>query len=183
MQVPDEKGLRSPRIIQVAKPAEKPPSEEDLARGRRLRDARAARGLTQKELSKLADDYDVSQLTRAENGKQKIKGRFLTSLCKALGVTKEYFDGTEPLPPAPSEIGQPTPPRVPVKKQLTEVQDETGEAFASYPNLAALMRTSLWAETPHEIRERLKGAAFMTGDVKFDLWKALRDEMIERHGK
>lgn len=76
-------------------------SEEDAARGRRIRDARKARGLTQEVLARMVP-VDRSTLAHWETGDARPDGVNLLALARALEMSAERLFGTSG--PARQEI-------------------------------------------------------------------------------
>lgn len=76
--------------------------------GRRLRELREAKGLTQAALGKAADNMQGSAIARLEAGDRSPSWETVLKLAEALGVEPNDFKGTDTEPPATDE--QPVAP-------------------------------------------------------------------------
>lgn len=77
----------------VAKRAERIPTEEDIAFGKRLKDVREMRGYTYEDFAVMTG-IDYSQVWRWETGKNEPKREAIKVMATALEVSADYLLGT-----------------------------------------------------------------------------------------
>lgn len=122
-----------------------PPASPHVALGARVRSAREAIGLTQRQLADQIQ-YDPVHLSRTERGLVLPRGRYLSALARALGCSEQWIlhGKSEALLPGADQ----------------------------YPNRAELRKLRAFQEAPAPVREYLLAIRNDGGDLTIDEWLA-----------